>query len=146
MTKLLNELLEILTKEKEELSELYKVVSEERDAIVALNHKELERILRKKEKVAIKLSLWEKEREKFLSENGLSGVSLSEIIKKYETEKEAEKLKEIYDTMKTLLTAISEIQKINEELIDHCLCNINMSLKFLENFNISAKSTVSKEA
>ncbi|MCS7202865.1 MAG: flagellar protein FlgN [Thermodesulfovibrio sp.] len=145
MTNLLNRLLEILTKEKECLSELYNIVSEERDTIVSLRHHELERILRKKEETVMKISLLEKEREKFLLENELNGLSLSEIIKKYEIYEETSKLKELYTTIKTLLTAIEEIQRINEQLIDHCLFNIHRSLKFLENFNISAKSTISKE-
>lgn len=146
MTNLYYELVKVLQNEKNLLSSLYKIVSEERDAIVALQAKELERILRQKEAVLMKLSLWEREREKILEKNNLYGKSFSEIISHIEQTHDVQRLRELYSAMKTLLTAISDIQKINEQLIDRSIINIGTAIKFLESFGITPKQSLSKEA
>ncbi len=146
MTNLYDELVKVLQNEKNLLSSLYKIVSEERDAIVALQAKELERILRQKEAVLMKLSLWEREREKILEKNNLYGKSFSEIISHIEQTHDVQRLRELYSAMKTLLTAISDIQKINEQLIDRSIINIGTAIKFLESFGITPKQSLSKEA
>ena len=138
----LRKLLYILNEEKALLGNLYRIVSEERDAIVGLKYKELEGILRKKEETIMKLSLWEKEREKL----GLNKKSLYEIIIECEHNEEFYQLRELYNSMKALLDAIGEIQKINEQLINRSIFHIGMSLKFLESFGISPKQSFSKEA
>jgi flagellar biosynthesis/type III secretory pathway chaperone len=143
---LYDELVKVLQNEKNLLSSLYKIVSEERDAIVALQAKELERILRQKEAVLMKLSLWEREREKILEKNNLYGKSFSEIISHIEQTHDVQRLRELYSAMKTLLTAISDIQKINEQLIDRSIINIGTAIKFLESFGITPKQSLSKEA
>ena len=141
MTSLHKELIEILDEEKALLANLYRIVSEERDAIVGLKYKELEGILRQKEETLMKLSLWEKEREKL----GLNKKSLYEIISESEHNEDFYKLRELYNSMRALLGAIGEIQKINEQLIDRSIFHIGMSLKFLESFGISPKQSFSKE-
>jgi flagellar biosynthesis/type III secretory pathway chaperone len=146
LTNLYDELVKVLQNEKNLLSSLYKIVSEERDAIVALQAKELERILRQKEAVLMKLSLWERERERILEKNNLYGKSFSEIISHIEQTHDVQRLRELYSAMKTLLTAISEIQKINEQLIDRSIINIGTAIKFLESFGITPKQSLSKEA
>lgn len=146
MTNLYYELVKVLQNEKNLLSSLYKIVSEERDAIVALQAKELERILRQKEAVLMKLSLWERERERILEKNNLYGKSFSEIISHIEQTHDVQRLRELYSAMKTLLTAISDIQKINEQLIDRSIINIGTAIKFLESFGITPKQSLSKEA
>ena len=146
MTNLYDELVKVLQNEKNLLSSLYKIVSEERDAIVALQAKELERILRQKEAVLMKLSLWERERERILEKNNLYGKSFSEIISHIEQTHDVQRLRELYSAMKTLLTAISDIQKINEQLIDRSIINIGTAIKFLESFGITQKQSLSKEA
>lgn len=146
MTGLHEELVKILKEEKRLLSSLYTIVSEERDAIVSLNSQELERILVKKQEVLTKLSLWEKEREKLLEKYSLSDKSLSEIIGTIEQSQDTQKLKEIYSVMKNLLSAIAEIQKINEQLIDRSIIHIGTAIKFLESFGINAKQSLSREA
>lgn len=146
MTGLHEELVKILKEEKRLLSSLYTIVSEERDAIVSLNSQELERILVKKQEVLTKLSLWEKEREKLLEKYSLSDKSLSEIIGTIEQSQDTQKLKEIYSAMKNLLSAIAEIQKINEQLIDRSIIHIGTAIKFLESFGINAKQSLSREA
>lgn len=146
MTNLYYELVKVLQNEKNLLSSLYKIVSEERDAIVALQAKELERILRQKEAVLMKLSLWEREREKILEKNNLYGKSFSEIISHIEQTHDVQRLRELYSAMKTLLNAISDIQKINEQLIDRSIINIGTAIKFLESFGITPKQSLSKEA
>jgi len=146
LTNLYYELVKVLQNEKNLLSSLYKIVSEERDAIVALQAKELERILRQKEAVLMKLSLWEREREKILEKNNLYGKSFSEIISHIEQTHDVQRLRELYSAMKTLLTAISDIQKINEQLIDRSIINIGTAIKFLESFGITPKQSLSKEA
>ncbi|MDI1471788.1 MAG: flagellar protein FlgN [Thermodesulfovibrio sp.] len=146
MTSLYDELVKVLQNEKNLLSSLYKIVSEERDAIVALQAKELERILREKEAVLMKLSLWESERERILEKNNLYGKSFSEIISHIEQTQDVQRLRELYSAMKTLLTAIAEIQKINEQLIDRSIINIGTAIKFLESFGITPKQSLSKEA
>lgn len=142
MTSLHKELIEILKEEKALLGNLYSIVSEERDAIVGLKITDLERILRQKEETLMKLSLWEKEREKL----GLRDKSLYEIINESEQNEDFSKLRELYNSMRALLGAIREIQKINEQLIDHSIFNVRMSLKFLESFGIVPKQSFSKEA
>jgi len=104
LTNLYDELVKVLQNEKNLLSSLYKIVSEERDAIVALQAKELERILRQKEAVLMKLSLWERERERILEKNNLYGKSFSEIISHIEQTHDVQRLRELYSAMKTLLT------------------------------------------
>ncbi len=149
MTSLYKELANILKEEKRLLSELYSVVSEERDAIVALNSKELEKILMNKEALLVKISLWEKEREKILKNHGLDGRTISEIIKmqsNQEENKEISVIEEVYKTMKSLLYAIAEIQKINEQLIDRSIIHIGTAIKFFESFGIKPKQTLSREA
>lgn len=147
MTGLYKELIEILRKEKSLLESLFRIVSEERDAIVGLNSAELEKVLTDKEKTLIKLSLWEEEREKLLKKYGLERKSLSEIIQELPSEdKQTVELKELYQSMKALLTAISEIQKINEQLIDRSILHIETALKFLESFGITPRQTLSREA
>jgi len=146
LTNLYYELVKVLQNEKNLLSSLYKIVSEERDAIVALQAKELERILRQKEAVLMKLSLWEREREKILEKNNLYGKSFSEIISHIEQTHDVQRLRELYSAMKTLLNAISDIQKINEQLIDRSIINIGTAIKFLESFGITPKQSLSKEA
>jgi len=146
LTSLYDELVKVLQNEKNLLSSLYKIVSEERDAIVALQAKELERILRQKEAVLMKLSLWESERERILEKNNLYGKSFSEIISHIEQTQDVQRLRELYSAMKTLLTAIAEIQKINEQLIDRSIINIGTAIKFLESFGITPKQSLSKEA
>jgi flagellar biosynthesis/type III secretory pathway chaperone len=146
LTNLYDELVKVLQNEKNLLSSLYKIVSEERDAIVALQAKELERILRQKEAVLMKLSLWERERERILEKNNLYGKSFSEIISHIEQTHDVQRLRELYSAMKTLLTAISDIQKINEQLIDRSIINIGTAIKFLESFGITPKQSLSKEA
>jgi len=141
LTSLHKELIEILDEEKALLANLYRIVSEERDAIVGLKYKELEGILRQKEETLMKLSLWEKEREKL----GLNKKSLYEIISESEHNEDFYKLRELYNSMRALLGAIGEIQKINEQLIDRSIFHIGMSLKFLESFGISPKQSFSKE-
>lgn len=76
MISLHKELTKILNEEKALLEILFKIVSEERDAIVGLNSVELEKILREKEQTLIKLSLWEEERAKLLAKNGLENTTL----------------------------------------------------------------------
>ncbi len=149
MTSLYKELVNILIEEKSLLSQLYEVVSEERDAIVGLNSKELEKILMNKESLLVKISLWEKEREKLLKNHGLEGRTISEIIQRHpnkEENKEISVIEEIYKTMKSLLSAISEIQKINEQLIDRSIIHIGTAIKFFESFGIKPKQTLSREA
>ncbi|GAB6183177.1 flagellar protein FlgN [Thermodesulfovibrio hydrogeniphilus] len=149
MTSLHEELIAILKEEKALLVSLYQVVSEERDAIVGLNSQELERILTKKQETLLKLSLLEKEREKLLSMHDLNGKSLSEIIDYFENMKkstEANELKQYYLSMKTLLESISEIQRINEQLIDRSIVHITTAMKFIESFGITPKQSVSREA
>lgn len=141
MTSLHKELIEILNEEKALLSNLYRIVSEERDAIVGFNSKELEGILRQKEETLMKLSLWEKEREKL----GLNKKTLYEIISNSEHNEEFYQLRELYNSMRALLGAIGEIQKINEQLINRSIVHIGMSLKFLESFGISPKQSFSRE-
>lgn len=146
MTSLYDELVKVLQNEKNLLSSLYKIVSEERDAIVALQAKELEIILREKEAILMKLFLWESERERILEKNNLYGKSFSEIISHIEQTQDVQRLRELYSAMKTLLTAIAEIQKINEQLIDRSIINIGTAIKFLESFGITPKQSLSKEA
>jgi len=141
LTSLHKELIEILNEEKALLSNLYRIVSEERDAIVGFNSKELEGILRQKEETLMKLSLWEKEREKL----GLNKKTLYKIISKSEHNEEFYQLRELYNSMRALLGAIGEIQKINEQLINRSIVHIGMSLKFLESFGISPKQSFSRE-
>jgi flagellar biosynthesis/type III secretory pathway chaperone len=143
---LYEELLKILEEEKTLLEALYKIVSEERDAIVALKGDELEKIMRDKETVIMKLSLWEQERLKLLKKHNLSDKSLSEIISQIENTQDAQRLKQIYSAMKTLLGATSEIQKVNEQLIDRSIIHINTAIKFLESFGIAPKQSLSREA
>ncbi len=146
MISLYKELAEILKKEKNLLEILFKIVSDERDAIVGLNSTELEKILMQKEQALIKLSLWEKERLKLLAKNGLENTTLSEILNVKNESPELVQLKELYHSMKTLLNAISEIQRINEQLIDRSIIHIETAIKFLEIFGITAKQNLSKEA
>jgi len=143
---LYKELTKILNEEKALLEILFKIVSEERDAIVGLNSVELEKILREKEQTLIKLSLWEEERVKLLTKNGLENTTLSEILNMNNDSPELIQLKELYYSMKTLLNAISEIQRINEQLIDRSIMHIGTAIKFLETFGINAKQSLSKEA
>lgn len=146
MTGWYNELVKILEQQKALLCELYKIVSEERDAIVGLNALELEKIVRKKEETLMKLSLWDNERQKLLANCGLEGKSLKEIIELSTEEEITVKLKEFYSTMHVLLSGISEIQKINEQLIDRSIIHIGTALRFLESFGINPKQSFSKEA
>ncbi|ACI21017.1 MULTISPECIES: flagellar protein FlgN [Thermodesulfovibrio] len=146
MISLHKELTKILNEEKALLEILFKIVSEERDAIVGLNSVELEKILREKEQTLIKLSLWEEERAKLLAKNGLENTTLSEILNMNNDSPELIQLKELYYSMKTLLNAISEIQRINEQLIDRSIMHIGTAIKFLETFGINAKQSLSKEA
>ncbi|MCS7214561.1 MAG: flagellar protein FlgN [Thermodesulfovibrio sp.] len=146
MTNLYSELIDILNEEKKVLEALFKIVSEERDAIVGLNSSELEKILREKEQILVKLSLWEEERIKLLNKYGLKKSNISEIIKSCNDLSISEKLKDLYNTMKTLLSAISDIQKINEQLIDRSISNIGAAIKFLETFGITPKRNLSMEA
>lgn len=146
MISLHKELTKILNEEKALLEILFKIVSEERDAIVGLNSVELEKILREKEQTLIKLSLWEEERVKLLTKNGLENTTLSEILNMNNDSPELIQLKELYYSMKTLLNAISEIQRINEQLIDRSIMHIGTAIKFLETFGINAKQSLSKEA
>lgn len=146
MISLYEELLKILHEEKNLLEALYKIVSEERDAIVALRANDLERVLREKETVIMKLSLWEQEREKLLAKHDLYDKSLSEIISEIENIQYAQRLKEMYSAMKTLLSAIGEIQKINEQLIDRSIIHIKTAIKFLETFGIAPRQSLSREA
>lgn len=146
MISLHKELTKILNEEKALLEVLFKTVSEERDAIVGLNSIELEKILREKEQTLIKLSLWEEERVKLLAKNGLENTTLSEILEMNNASPELIQLKELYYSMKTLLNAISEIQRINEQLIDRSIMHIGTAIKFLETFGINAKQSLSREA
>lgn len=129
MISLHKELTKILNEEKALLEILFKIVSEERDAIVGLNSVELEKILREKEQTLIKLSLWEEERAKLLAKNGLENTTLSEILNMNNDSPELIQLKELYYSMKTLLNAISEIQRINEQLIDRSIMHIGTAIK-----------------
>lgn len=149
MTSWHEELVNIMTEEKRLLTELISIVSEERDAIVGLRSQELERILRKKEGVLIKLSMWEAQRTKLLEENGLTGKTMSHILEEIEDSVQPEilgKLKELFTSMKALLSSIGEIQRINEQLIDRSLLHIGTALKFLETFGITPQGTLSREA
>ncbi len=149
MTSLHKELADILQEEKKLLKELYSLVSKERDAIVSLDSKGLEEILREKEALLVKISLWEKEREKLLKREGLEGKTLSEIIEIFSKDGQKEEMEiliETYRIMKSFLSAIEEIQKINEQLIDHSLIHIGTALKFFESFGIKPKHSLSKEA
>ncbi|MCS7164348.1 MAG: flagellar protein FlgN [Thermodesulfovibrio sp.] len=147
MTSLYKELIEILKEEKALLETLFRIVSEERDAIVGLNSVELEKVLTEKQQILTKLSLWEEERIKLLKKNGMENMSLSEIINNTKNESpEIRHLNELYHTMKTILDAISEIQRINEQLIDRSIVHIATAIKFLETFGIKAKENLSMEA
>jgi flagellar biosynthesis/type III secretory pathway chaperone len=146
---LYKELTNILKEEKRLLSELYSVVSEERDVIVSLNLQNLEKTLRDKEALLMKLSFWEKERDKLLKNYGLEGKTLSEIIKIHSNDGEnndISAIEEIYKSMKSLLSAIAEIHKINEQLIDRSIIHINTAIKFFETFGIEPKQKLSREA
>lgn len=147
MTSLHRELLKILKEEKSLLESLYRIVSEERDAIVGGSSVELERILRDKEQTLMRLGLWEEERQKLLKRYGFEGKSLSVILQEALQQFErGDEIDELYQSMKTLLPAIAEIQKINEQLIDRSIIHIETALRFLESFGIKAKQTLSKEA
>lgn len=149
MTSLYKELANILKEEKKLLSKIYSVVSEEREAIVALNSKELERILIDKEALLVKISLWEKEREKLLKQHGLEGRTISEILTMqsgHEDRGEISAIEETYKIMKSLLSGIMEIQKINEQLIDRSIIHIGTAIKFFESFGIKPEQTLSREA
>lgn len=149
MTSLHEELAEILEEEKKLLNNLYSIVSEERDAIVSLNSQGLERILIAKQEVLTKLSLWEKEREKLLEKYNMKGMTLENLIEYFEKNHHSShllKLRDLYKTMKAMLIAIGEIQKINEQLIDRSVLHIGAAIKFLETFGINAKQSLSREA
>lgn len=146
MTSLHKELIEILNEEKALLSNLYRIVSEERDAIVGFNSKELERILREKEQTLIKLSLWESARIKLFAKNGMENKALSEIIDIRDESPELLQLKDLYNTMQVLLRSIYDIQKINEQFIDRSIIHISTAIKFLENFGVTPKQSLLREA
>lgn len=149
MTSLHEELAEILEEEKKLLNNLYSIVSEERDAIVSLNSQELEKILIAKQEVLTKLSLWEKEREKLLEKYNMKGMTLENLLEYFEKNHHSShllKLRDLYKTMKAMLIAIGEIQKINEQLIDRSVLHIGAAIKFLETFGINAKQSLSREA
>lgn len=148
MTSLYSELAKILREEKQLLYELYSTVSKERDAIISLNSNELEKITRDKELLLIKISLWDEEREKLLRHYGLEGKTITEIINMNNKggEVDTAEIEELYRTLKALISAISEIQKINEQLIDHSMISIGAAIKFFESFGINPKQTLSREA
>ncbi len=149
MTSLYEEIIKILKEEEVLLTSLYQIVSEERDAIIGLKSSELEKVLLKKEETLMKLSLWEVEREKTIERNNLKGITLNELISYFEEQdksRDISELKGLFDKMKTLLSSIREIQKINEQLIDRSLIHLGTALKFLENFGIKPKQSLSREA
>jgi len=146
---LYEEIIKILKEEEVLLTSLYQIVSEERDAIIGLKSSELEKVLLKKEETLMKLSLWEVEREKTIERNNLKGITLNELISYFEEQdksRDISELKGLFDKMKTLLSSIREIQKINEQLIDRSLIHLGTALKFLENFGIKPKQSLSREA
>jgi len=149
LTSLYEEIIKILKEEEVLLTSLYQIVSEERDAIIGLKSSELEKVLLKKEETLMKLSLWEVEREKTIERNNLKGITLNELISYFEEQdksRDISELKGLFDKMKTLLSSIREIQKINEQLIDRSLIHLGTALKFLENFGIKPKQSLSREA
>lgn len=149
MTNLLEELERILNEEKIILSSLYEVVSKERDAIVSLDSEKLMNILMQKEELLMKLSIWEREREKLLKLHNLEKFSLRELIEFFEKNDENSKdknLRELYEGMRIILDAIAEIQRINEQLIDRSIIHVGTAIKFLESFGITARQNFKKEA
>lgn len=148
MTSLHEELERILNEEKIILGSLYDVVSAERDAIVSLDSEKLMNILMQKEELLMKLSIWEKEREKLLKSHNLEKFSLRELIEFFEKNDNLKdnNLRKIYEGMRIILDSIAEIQRINEQLIDRSIIHVGTALKFLESFGITARQSFKKEA
>lgn len=148
MTSLHEELERILNEEKIILGSLYDVVSAERDAIVSLDSEKLMNILMQKEELLMKLSIWEKEREKLLKSHNLEKFSLRELIEFFEKNDNLKdnNLRKLYEGMRIILDSIAEIQRINEQLIDRSIIHVGTALKFLESFGITARQSFKKEA
>jgi len=138
-------LIDILEREFGLCSELVTLLQKEKDVIAGLNLEALETHLREKQLVSSKIDICENSRENILRSLGLTGKSLTEVASIADID-HRERLFQIASKFKAIASSISELNTLNNLLIERSLFHVRSSRNFLKTFGIDPQQRISVEA
>lgn len=145
MTQLYEDLIEVLEKEFTLCKELVVLLQQEKDVIVSLDPRELEKLLQEKEAITSGIRMCDETREGILEALGFRKKTISEISMIAEADYR-ERLTAIASRFKSIIYSISELNRFNSRLIEKSLYFIKTSYNFLNTFDVSAHQKISVEA
>lgn len=144
-TALIENLIEILTKEKGFYESILKLSTDKKDVIVAGKISELEGITRLEQSIIVKLGKLEEEREELAWKLAAvlkvkpSEITLSKLVKMV-PEEQGSKLKNCQDSLLKTVNDIRNTNTLNSKLIRNSLDYIDFSVNILTNAGVSGNS------
>lgn len=145
MTKLYEDLIDVLEKEFSLCTQLVELLQKEKDVIVSLDPTALQALLGKKEAVTTMIRVCDETREKILESIGFKNKTISEVAEMAENGYR-ERLTGIASKFKSIINSISELNRFNNILIEKSLYYIKTSYNFLNTFDIAPRQKISVEA
>lgn len=145
MTRLYEDLIDVLEKEFSMCTQLVELLQKEKEVIVSLDPRALELLLSEKTAITSKITVYDETREKILDTLGFRNKTLSEVSEIADDEYR-EKLRAISSKFTSIINSISELNKFNSILIEKSLYYIKTSYNFLNTFDVKPKQKVSVEA
>ncbi|HMK42651.1 MAG TPA: flagellar protein FlgN [Dissulfurispiraceae bacterium] len=145
MTPLYDELLAILDKEFDLCTRLVDLLQREKDVIVGLDPAALETLLQEKEGIVAGIRLCDESRDRLLTALGFENKTISDVAAAAE-HPYRERLASLASKFKSIISSISELNRLNSILIEKSLHYVKTSFTFLDSFGIKPKQQVSLEA
>jgi len=145
LTRLYEELIDVLEKELMLCVQLIELLQKERGVIVSLDPKALELLLCDKELITAKIRVCDETRDRILDLLGFKDRTITEVAVSAEGIYR-DRLSDIASRFTAIIHSISELNKFNSVLIEKSLYYIKTSYNFLYSFDITPKQKVSMEA
>lgn len=145
MTRLYEDLIDVLEKEFSLCTQLVELLQKEKDVVASLDPRALELLLGDKEAITTQIRVCDETREKILDNLGFKNKTISEVAGMAESSYR-ERLTSIASKFTSIIHSISELNRFNSVLIEKSLYYIKTSYNFLNNFDVSAHRKISLEA
>lgn len=145
MTRLYEDLIDVLEKEFSLCTQLVELLQKEKDVVASLDPRALELLLGDKEAITTQIRVCDETREKILDNLGFKNKTISEVAGMAESSYR-ERLTSIASKFTSIIHSISELNRFNSVLIEKSLYYIKTSYNFLNNFDVSARRKISLEA
>lgn len=145
MTRLYEELIDVLEKELSLCVQLIELLQKEKDVIISLDPKALELLLCDKELITTKIRVCDEMRDRILDSLGFKDRAIKEVAAAAEGIYR-DRLADIALRFTSIIHSISELNRFNSVLIEKSLYYIKTSYNFLYSFDITPKQKISMEA